>query len=144
MRNNIAEIITPDFSKRLARPFLLSRVSAGFPSPADDYIESRIDLNRDLILHPLATFYARIVGDSMETLIKEGELLVVDRMVETKNNDIVFARLEDDFCIKRLRILDDGSVWLYPENTSYAPLKIEMEMDFEVWGKVLHSIQSFW
>ena len=144
MLNNIAEVFTPDFSRRLARPFLASRVSAGFPSPADDYVESRIDLNRDLILHPLATFYARITGNSMETLIKEGELLVVDRMVETKNNDIVFARLDDDFCIKRLRILDDGSVWLYSENTSYAPIKIEMEMDFEVWGKVLHSIQSFW
>jgi DNA polymerase V len=144
MRNNIAEVFTPDFSRRLARPFLAARVSAGFPSPADDYIESRIDLNRDLILHPLATFYARITGDSMETLIKEGELLVVDRMVETKNNDIVFARLDDEFCIKRLRIMDDGSVWLYSENTSYTPIKIEMEMDFEVWGKVLHSIQSFW
>jgi DNA polymerase V len=144
MLNNIAEVFTPDFSRRLARPFLSSRVAAGFPSPADDYIESRIDLNRDLILHPLATFYARITGDSMETLIKEGELLVVDRMVETKNNDIVFARLDDDFCIKRLRIMDDGSVWLYSENTSYAPIKVEMETDFEVWGKVLHSIQSFW
>jgi DNA polymerase V len=84
-----------------------------------------------------------VIGDSMETLIKEGALLVVDRMVETKDRDIVFARIEDDFCIKRLRILDNGSVWLYPENTSYNPIEIELETDFEVWGKVLHAIQSF-
>jgi DNA polymerase V len=144
MRNNVMEIVVPDFSRRLARPFFASRVAAGFPSPADDYVESRIDLNRDLILHPLATFYARVTGDSMETLIKSGELLVVDRMAETKDRDIVFARLNDDFCIKRLRVLDDGAVWLYSENTNYEPIEVTAESDFEVWGKVLHSIQSFW
>jgi DNA polymerase V len=143
MRNNVVEMFVPDFSRKVSRPLLASRVSGGFPSPADDYIETRIDLNRDLILHPFATFYARVIGDSMETLIKEGALLVVDRMVETKDRDIVFARIEDDFCIKRLRILENGSVWLYPENTSYEPIEIELETDFEVWGKVLHAIQSF-
>ena len=143
MRNNVVEMFVPDFSRKISRPLLASRVSGGFPSPADDYIETRIDLNRDLILHPFATFYARVIGDSMETLIKEGALLVVDRMVETKDRDIVFARIEDDFCIKRLRILENGSVWLYPENTSYNPIEIELETDFEVWGKVLHAIQSF-
>jgi DNA polymerase V len=136
-------MFVPDFSRKVSRPLLASRVSGGFPSPADDYVEMRIDLNRDLILHPFATFYARVIGDSMETLIKEGALLVVDRKVETKDRDIVFARIEDDFCIKRLQILDDGSVWLYPENTIYEPIEIEMETDFEVWGKVLHAIQSF-
>jgi DNA polymerase V len=136
-------MFVPNFSRKVSRPLLASRVSGGFPSPADDYVETRIDLNRDLILHPFATFYARVIGDSMETLIKEGALLVVDRMVETKDRDIVFARIEDDFCIKRLRILDNGSVWLYPENTSYNPIEIELETDFEVWGKVLHAIQSF-
>jgi DNA polymerase V len=144
MRNNVTEIIVPNFSRRLARPFFASRVAAGFPSPADDYIERRIDLNRDLIPHPLATFYARVAGDSMETLIKAGELLIVDRMMETKDKDIVFARLEDVFCIKRLRVFDDGAgIWLYSENTSYEPIEITPETDFEVWGKVLHSIKSF-
>ncbi|HLM02840.1 MAG TPA: translesion error-prone DNA polymerase V autoproteolytic subunit [Pyrinomonadaceae bacterium] len=143
MRNNVLEIVVPDFSRQLARPLFASRVAAGFPSPADDYIEGRIDLNRHLILHPFATFYARVAGDSMETLIKSGELLVIDRMIETKDKDIVFARLDDDFCVKRLREFADGSVWLYSENTSYEPIRITMETDFEVWGKVLHSIQSF-
>jgi DNA polymerase V len=143
MRNNVLEIVVPDFSQRLPRPLFGSRVSAGFPSPADDYVEGRIDLNRHLIRHPFATFYARVTGDSMETLIKAGALLVVDRMMETKDKDIVFARLDDDFCVKRLREFSDGSVWLYSENTSYDPIEITMETDFEVWGKVLHSIQSF-
>lgn len=143
MRNNVVEIVVPDFSRRLERPFFASRISAGFPSPAEDYVEGRIDLNRDLIRHPLATFYARVAGDSMETLIKAGELLVIDRMMKTKDKDIIFARLEDDFCVKRFRELSDGSVWLYSENTSYEPIQITPETDFEVWGKVLHSIQSF-
>lgn len=143
MRNNVMEIVVPDFSQRLARPFFASRVAAGFPSPADDYVEGRIDLNRHLIQHPFATFYARVAGDSMETLIKPGELLIIDRMMETKDRDIVFARLGDDFCVKRLREFADGSVWLYSENTSYEPIQITLETDFEVWGKVLHSIQSF-
>jgi DNA polymerase V len=143
MRNNVLDIVVPDFSRRLARPLFASRVAAGFPSPADDYIEGRIDLNRDLIRHPFATFYARVTGDSMESLIKAGELLVIDRMMETKDRDIVFARIDDDFCVKRLREFSDGSVWLYSENTSYEPIQVTPETDFEVWGKVLHSIQSF-
>jgi DNA polymerase V len=64
-------------------------------------------------------------------------------MMETKDRDIVFARIDDDFCVKRLREFSDGSVWLYSENTSYEPIQVTPETDFEVWGKVLHSIQSF-
>lgn len=100
-------------------------------------------MNRDLIRHPFATFYVRVAGDSMETLISDGELLVVDRMSETKDGDIVVARTDDDLCVKRLRLSDDGSIWLFSENTSYAPIEITAEMDFAIWGKVLHCIQSF-
>ena len=120
-----------------------SRVSAGFPSPAEDYIEGRIDLNRDLIRHPFTTFYVRVLGDSMESLIYSGELLIVDRMPETKDKDIVVARLGNELCVKRLRILDDGAVLLVSENTNYKPIEVNLETDFEIWGKVLHSIQTF-
>ena len=143
MQSSITEIFVPRFVMKLERPLVLSRVPAGFPSPAEDYIEARIDLNRDLIRHPFATFYVRVAGDSMETLISDGELLVVDRMSETKDRDIVVARVEDELCVKRLRILDDGSIWLFAENTSYQPMAITPEMDFAIWGKVLHCIQSF-
>lgn len=143
MRNSLIKIFVPKFARKLYRPLVLARIPAGFPSPAEDYIESRIDLNRDLIQHPFATFYVRVSGDSMETLISDGELLIVDRMSETRDRDIVVARVADELCVKRLRILDDGSVWLFSENTSYAPIEITIETDFSIWGKVLHSIQSF-
>jgi DNA polymerase V len=143
MQDSISEIFVPKFARKLYRPLILARVPAGFPSPAEDYIEGRIDLNRDLIRHPFATFYVRVAGDSMETLISDGALLVVDRMTETKDRDIVVARIDDELCVKRLKFLDDGSMWLFSENTSYKPIEITLEMDFSIWGKVLHSIQSF-
>ena len=143
MQCKVTDIFVPKFYTQLSRPLVACRVSAGFPSPAEDYIEGRIDLNKDFIQHPLSTFYVRVIGDSMEPLICEGELLVVDKMCETKDKDIVVAGIGNDLCVKRLRILDDGSVWLYSENINYAPIEVRMEMDFEIWGKVLHSIQSF-
>jgi len=143
MQCSVWEIFAPNLSRKLSRPIVASRVSAGFPSPAEDYIEGRIDLNRDLIRHPFTTFYVRVLGDSMESLICSGELLVVDRMPETKDKDIVVARLGNELGVKRLRILDDGAVLLVSENANYKPIEINLETDFEIWGKVLHSIQTF-
>lgn len=143
MECKVLEIFVPNYSRKLSRPIFASRVSAGFPSPAENYIEGRIDLNRDLIRNPLSTFYVRVIGDSMENLIWAGELLVVDRMSETRDRDIVVARLGSDLCVKRLRILDDGSTWLFAENINYSPIEVTLETDFEIWGRVLHSIKSF-
>lgn len=138
-----AEIYSPDRSRKLLRPLVLTRVPAGFPTPAEDYIEGRIDLNRDLIRHPLATFYIRVVGDSMEPLIQSGALIVVDRMLETTDGDIVIARIGNELCVKRLRIESDGAVWLFSENKNYQPIQIGEESDFEIWGKVQYAIHSF-
>ncbi len=143
MECKVLEIFVPNYSRKLSRPIFASRVSAGFPSPAENYIEGRIDLNRDLIRNPLSTFYVRVIGDSMENLIWAGELLVVDRMSETRDKDIVVARLGSDLCVKRLRMLDDGSTWLFSENINYNPIEVTIETDFEIWGRVLHSIKSF-
>jgi DNA polymerase V len=120
----------------------MCRVSAGFPSPAEDYVEGRIDLNRDLIKHPLSTFYIRVAGDSMMPLIYPGALLLVDRMVETKDDDVVVARINDELCVKKIRIEDTGAIWLRAENERYLPIQITEEMDFEVWGRVMYSIQK--
>jgi len=87
------------------------RIPAGFPSPAADYVEGRIDLNRDLIKHPLATFYIRVAGDSMLPIIQPGALLLVDRMIETKEGDVIIARIGDELCVKKLHIEGDGGVW---------------------------------
>ena len=139
----LAEIYLPTRACRLSRPVIMWRIPAGFPSPAEDYVEGRIDLNRVLIKHPLATFYIRVEGDSMEPKIHAGTLIVVDRMAETKDNDIVVARIGSEFMVKKLRIEKDGCIWLLSENTAYQPIQVTESMDFEVWGRVMHSIQSY-
>ena len=140
MNDSVAGIYLPGRATRLSRPLIQWRISAGFPSPAEDYVEGRIDLNRDLIKHPFATFYIRLTGDSMEPRIHEGALILVDRMVETKDDDIIVARIGHDLCVKRLRIEADGKVYLLAENATYPPIQITEEMDFEVWGRVMNSI----
>lgn len=128
----------------LLLPLFLSRVSAGFPSPAEDYIETSIDLNRELIRHPAATFCVRASGDSMiDAGIRPNATLVVDRMVETKCGDIVIARIGDEMCVKELLIDDEGKVYLVPKNESYQPIEINEDMDFEIWGKVICSINKY-
>ncbi|MBA2620359.1 MAG: LexA family transcriptional regulator [Acidobacteria bacterium] len=143
MKGNVSEIIVPDFSTKLLRPLISSRVSAGFGNVAEDYIESRIDLNRDLIPHPDFTFYARISGDSMEILFSDGDLLIADRECEVEDKDLIIAAVDGELYGKRFRILDDGSMWLYSENARYKPIPITAETHFKPWGKVIHSIQSF-
>ncbi|MCA1557824.1 MAG: S24 family peptidase [Acidobacteria bacterium] len=140
MDESIAAIYLPSRQTRLSRPLIMWRISAGFPSPAEDCVEGRIDLNRDLIKHPLATFYIKVTGDSMEPRIHEGALLVVDRMVEAKEGDIIVARIGHELCVKKLFIEEDGSVWLLSENPAYPPIQITEEMDFEAWGRVMNSI----
>jgi DNA polymerase V len=139
----IAGVYLPGRATRLSRPVIMWRVPAGFPSPAEDYVEGRIDLNRDLVKHPLATFYIRVEGDSMEPRIQTGALIIVDRMAETKDDDIIVARIGSDFLVKKLHIAKDGSLWLLSENPAYQPIQITESMDFEVWGRVTHSIQSY-
>ena len=140
MDGSVAGVYLPTRSTKLSRPLLMWRIPAGFPSPAADYVEGRVDLNRDLIKHPLATFYIRVAGDSMLPRIQPGALLLVDRMVETKEDDVIVARIGDDLCVKKLHIEGDGRVWLISENADYAPIEIEEEHDFEVWGRVMYSI----
>jgi DNA polymerase V len=124
-------------------PVVLSSVSAGFPSPADDYIETSIDLNKELIRHPDTTFMVRASGDSMiDVGIHPNTTLIVDRMIETKSGDIVIARIGDEMCVKELFIDDEGKVFLTPKNANYKPIIIDEDMDFEIWGKVVCSINK--
>ena len=141
--DNVQAVFWPDRSTKWARPLFMTAVSAGLPSPAEDYVEGRLDLNRHLIKHPVATFYVRVSGDSMENAgISPGSILVVDRSVEADDGDIVIARINDELCVKRLR-LHEGRIWLMPENEGYQPIEVIEGMDFEVWGRVMHSICSF-
>jgi DNA polymerase V len=129
-------------AKQIIRPLVSSRVSAGSPSPAEDYVEGYIDLNMVVVRNPYATFYVRVSGDSMSNIgIYPDCLLVVDRSMETHDGDIVIARVFNELCVKRLSISNTGRVRLLPENEYYQPIEITEKMDFEVWGKVLYSIQ---
>ena len=139
----MAEVFRPDRATRWARPIFLASVSAGFPSPAEDYIEGRLDLNRHLIKHPAATFFVRVAGDSMiDAGIHPGDILVVDRAVEVDGGDIVIVSINDELCVKRLRIVE-GRVCLHSENPDYELIEVGEGVDFEVWGRVMHCIHSF-
>jgi DNA polymerase V len=140
---SVAAVFLPQRKTKLSRPLIMCRVSAGFPSPAEDYVEGRIDLNRDLIKHPLATFYIRVDGDSMiEAGILPDALLVVDRMAEVREGDVVVARLGDELCVKRFHH-EGGRVWLKPANKNYEPIEVREGEEFEVWGRVMYAIQQF-
>lgn len=115
-------------------PLFLCTVSCGFPSPADDYIETPLDLNDLLIPKPAATFIVRAKGDSMEGAgIYEGDLIIIDRSLTPLNNHVVLAILDGEFTLKRY-VTRANKIYLVAENTKYKPILIAEEMDFRVWG----------
>jgi len=125
-------------------PYLLSRISAGFPSPADDYIENNLSLSELLIRNHLSTFLMKTSGDSMVDVgINDGDILVVDRSIEPKNRDIVIAILEGNLTVKRLLFKASGSILLKSENTAYKDIKISESADLEIWGVVTSVIHQF-
>lgn len=121
-------------------PLFQSSVAAGFPSPADDFIDKRLDLNELLIKHPAATFFVRVDGNSMiRAGIRTGDILVVDKSLEPKEQSIVIASIDGEFTVKRIQKKSDD-LYLIPENPRFTPTKITKTMDFEVWGVVSHII----
>jgi len=124
-------------------PIALERVSAGFPSPAENYIEESLDLNKHLIKNPPATFLVRVDGDSMiNASINPGDIIIIDRSIESVNTDIIVAVVDGQFTVKRL-IINNDKVSLFPENPNYRPIVITEGMEFEVWGKVVSVIHKF-
>tara|TARA_X000000368_G_scaffold341566_1_gene279938 strand:- start:16234 stop:16659 length:426 start_codon:yes stop_codon:yes gene_type:complete len=130
--------------ERLALPLVLSSVEAGFPSPADDYIEGELDLNELLVEHPSATFYVRVTGDSMVNAgILPEDILAVDRALNAKNNDIVIAVINGELTVKRLVKRRDGHIELHPDNDSYSIISFTDGSEFEVWGVVSGVIRKY-
>ena len=120
-------------------PFYSQSVPAGFPSPADDFLESDLSLDKKLIKHPSATFFIRVSGNSMvNAKIFDGSILLVDRAEEIKNGDIVLVVIDGDFTVKRYKKLG-GNIFLYPENKNMSPIKITQNSESYVWGKVMWS-----
>ena len=136
------DLYTPDVSSSLSLPFAESGVQAGFPSPANDYIPEKFDLNREIVRHPSSTFYARVHGDSMcDEGITDGDLIVVDRSLEPRNGDLTVCCIDGEFTLKRIRIEPDV-VWLIPSNEAFDPILVTPDQQFEVWGVVTHTIKS--
>lgn len=132
----IDQIATPDLSTRFEIPLVLSTVSAGFPSPADDDVQERMDLNSHLVRHPASTFFVRVSGDSMiEAGIHSGDLLVVDRALSPADGKVVIAVLDGELTVKRLH-RREGRVILVAANPLYPPIAIKEGMSFDIWGVV--------
>lgn len=126
----------------LVLPYCDGRVSAGFPSPAEDYLESQLDLHDYLIRNKAATFLMRVEGDSMKGAgLFHGDLIVVDRAAEPLSGCIVVVSLNGEHTVKRLRRTPE-CVWLEPENPSYHPIRVEQDAELHVFGVVLHSIHD--
>ncbi len=135
----VDKIFKPQFSEQKL-PAFIARIAAGFPSPAADYEESKLDLNKHLIKNPAATFFVRVAGDSMVGAgIHDGDLLIVDRAKDPKNGSVIIAVLDGQLTVKRLRIRR-GTYSLEPENDNYPVQPITEGMEFEVWGVVTNVI----
>ncbi len=144
LRNDgsIRAIYAASEGKKLSRPLMASRIAAGFPSPAQDYIEGKLDLNEHLIVHEASTFFVRVDGYSMQGAgILPDDLLIVDRALEAVHNRIVIAIVDGELTVKRLKI-EGTEYYLVPENAEFAPIHIQEEMDFIIWGVVTYVIHK--
>ena len=137
------EFYAPDYTTALDIPYVDVGISAGFPSPADDFIELTIDLNKHLIKHKDSTFFAKVKGHSMKDAgIFDGDLLVIDKCLTPQYGKVAICQIDGEFTVKRIKIEKD-IVWLVAENEDYKPIKVTEENELMIWGIVVHSIKSF-
>ncbi len=123
-------------------PLYEAKVSAGFPSSAENYLEKSLDLNDLLVKHPAATFFVRVKGDSMiKAGINSNDILIVDRALSFSHNQVVIARIADELTVKRIQY-NGKKLFLIADNDNYKPIEITPEMDFEVWGVVIYVIHQ--
>ena len=126
----------------LDRPFADQGISAGFPSPAQDFIDLSIDLNKELIKHPASTFFGRVKGNSMiDAGISNGDLLIVDKSLDATDGKIAVCFIDGEFTVKRLKVEKD-CCWLLPENEFYKPIRVTADNEFIVWGIVVYVVKA--
>lgn len=132
----------PEVIKDTGINFFDTGISAGFPSPAEDFKEQRLSLDDELVKNKEATFYARVSGQSMIGAgLDDNDLLIIDRSLEPTNNKIAVCFLDGEFTVKRLRVSKD-EVWLQPENPNYPIIKITEDNNFVIWGIVTNVIKK--
>ncbi len=124
-------------------PYAIEGIQAGFPSPAQECISEYIDLNQELIEHPAATFYGRVLGDSMiDEGICEGDIIVIDRSLEPRNKDLAVCCVDGDFTLKRI-VIEPEKAWLIPANEKFDPILVTQDNRFIVWGVVTYVIKKY-
>jgi DNA polymerase V len=138
--NNL-DFYTADTTTELGLPFA-ENIRAGFPSPAEEYIEQAFDLNKELIKNPSSTFYGRVRGSSMiDAGINEGDILVIDKSIYPNDGKRAICYIDGEFTLKTLKVTKDG-IYLLPANSEFEPIKITPENEFMVWGIVTYVIHK--
>jgi DNA polymerase V len=141
-KSKVLEILKVDTTTALSLPVVDNGISAGFPSPADDFLDRSIDLNKEFIKNPSTTFFGRVKGDSMINAgLSHGDLLIIDRSLEPVDNKIAVCFIDGEFTVKRIKIEKD-IVWLIAENDKYKPIKTTKDNDLLIWGIVTAVIKS--
>ncbi len=136
------ELVTPEMETAAELP-VLPGISAGFPSPAADFMDSSIDLNKTLIQHPAATFFGRVKGESMRDAgIDDGDLLVIDKSLPPIDGRIVVCYIDGEFTLKRISMRQE-ELWLIPANPKFKPIQCNPESDVRLWGVVTYVIKKF-
>jgi DNA polymerase V len=145
--NKIADSLNLEFfsantSSHVMLPFFDGGIAAGFPSPAQDYVDLQIDLNDELISNPSSTFYARVKGTSMQDAgIQDGDILVIDKSLEPQDGATAVCFIDGEFTLKYIKFETDA-IYLVPANPKFQAIKVTEENDFCIWGIVTYSIKS--
>lgn len=135
-------IIESDTNSNVEISVAGSNVLAGFPSPADDYLEQPLDLNKYLIRNPSSTFFVRVAGESMKDAgINDGDLLIVDKSVEVYDGCIAVSVIDGEFTLKRVHF-DKNRIFLMPVNEKYKPIEVSPDDEFVIWGIVRYLIKD--
>lgn len=142
IKSDVLEFLIPDTSGDNAMPMANNSISAGFPSPAQDFEEDVVSLDKYVVKNKDATFYARLKGTSMvEAGLDEDDIIVIDRSLQLIDNKIAICYVDGDFTCKRVQINFDGA-WLLPYNPSFKPIRVTEENEFIVWGIVTYIIKK--
>ena len=141
-KGNRLEFFIPKKENGLGQWLAEEGISAGFPSPADDFKETRISLDRELVKNKEATFYARVSGDSMVGAgLDDGDLLVIDRSLNPENGKIAVCLIDGEFTVKRIK-KEKNKLYLTPENNKYKPIELKEENELIIWGVVEYVIKK--
>jgi DNA polymerase V len=136
------DLYATDVTSKIDIPYANEGIQAGFPSPAQNYINESIDLNVELIKHPASTFFGKVSGDSMiEEGIEEGDILIIDKSLEPINGDLAVCCIDGEFTLKRIEI-EDSCIRLMPSNATFKPIVVTPDDQFTVWGIVTYTIKK--